>query len=86
MKVSIRIPCLGEIVLVGTSERYNGSNEHPAIVTRVWNENCVNVTVLPDCAPPFMMTSATRATSPDQPAPISQFRFPETNTWKSYEV
>jgi len=37
----------------------NGTDEHPAIVTRVWGTNdtadspvMVNLTVFPDCAPP----------------------------------
>lgn len=85
MKTRVRIPCVGEIVLVGTSEQYNGSNEHPAIVNRVWNDNCVNVTVLPDCGQPLSMTSVTRSTDATSSAPISQFRFPETNTWKAYD-
>lgn len=60
-------PTIGRIVTVRTSEPYNGSSEHPAIVTRVWSSNdpaeargahaCINVTVLPDCGEPFWMSS-----------------------------
>jgi hypothetical protein len=60
-------PSLGRIVLVHTAEKYNGCDTHPAIINRVWGDNdpaaargaysCVNLTVFPDCASPFSMTS-----------------------------
>jgi hypothetical protein len=60
-------PSIGRVVIVRTSQTYNGSNEHPAIVNRVWGTNdpaeakgahvCINVSVLPDCAVPFCATS-----------------------------
>lgn len=60
-------PSIGRIVLVQTAETYNGANVHPAIINRVWGDNdpaaargafvCVNMTVFPDCASPFSMTS-----------------------------
>lgn len=72
-------PSIGRIVIVRTAKQYNGSHEHPAIINRVWGENdpadakgsfvCVNVTVLPDCAPPFSLTSIalyeTKAEAPE---------------------
>ncbi len=60
-------PTIGRIVIVKTDQHFNGSDEHPAIINRVWGANdpadargshvCINVTVLPDCAPPFCLTS-----------------------------
>jgi len=32
----------------------------PAVVTRVWGPDCVNVTVLPDCGAPVSKTSIAR--------------------------
>lgn len=49
-------PSLGRIVLF-RSEQSNGQHEHPAIVTRVWSDTCVNLTVLPDCGAPVSKTS-----------------------------
>ena len=34
----------------------------PAIVTRVWNEDCINVTAFPDNAPPVLLTSVFKRT------------------------
>lgn len=61
------VPTIGRIVLVHTAEKYNGVDIHPAIINRLWGDNdpaaargsfvCVNVTVFPDCASPFPMTS-----------------------------
>lgn len=55
---AIARPSLGRIVIYRGLES-NGSNEHPAIVNRVWSEDCVNLTVLPDCGEPTVKTSAT---------------------------
>lgn len=49
-------PSLGRIVLFG-NELSNGALEHPAIITRVWSDACVNLLVFPDCAPPVAKTS-----------------------------
>lgn len=58
------IPTLGRIVIVRTAQKFNDTNEHPAVITRVWGTGdtregkvCVNLTVLPDCGAPFSMTS-----------------------------
>lgn len=56
-------PSKGCIVLaVGAAATSNGSDEAPAIITRVWNEVdgrwCVNATVFPDYAQPKLITSA----------------------------
>lgn len=88
MKRRVRVPCLGEIVIVGTTEKHNGSNQQPAIVNRVWNEGCVNVMVMPDAGTPFAMTSVSRFTPSSEEnteVPIQQFDFPETNRWKAYD-
>jgi hypothetical protein len=60
-------PSVGRIVIVRTPTMHNGSNEHPAIINRVWGSEdpasahgvhvCINVTVFPDCGEPFFMTS-----------------------------
>lgn len=42
-------PSLGRIVLVGAEPMLNnGSDVAPAVITRVWNDTCVNVRVLLD--------------------------------------
>lgn len=55
-QAAIAKPSPGRIVLV-TDADSNGVSEHPAIVTRVWSPECVNLTVFPDYAPPYYMTS-----------------------------
>lgn len=60
-------PSLGRIVIARTSQAFNGSNEHPAIINRVWGSNdpaeakgahvAVNIAVLPDCGASFTATS-----------------------------
>ncbi len=37
--------------------QFNSTDEHPALVTRVWNEDCVNVTVFLDAGPMASRTS-----------------------------
>lgn len=69
-------PSIGRICIVRTNDFYNGSNEHPAVITRVWSTNdpgeaagsfaCVNVTVLPDCGIPFSMTSIPLYETPEE--------------------
>ncbi len=47
-------PSIGRIVHVTTD---SAGTVEPAIITRVWTENCINVTLFPDCADPHPMTS-----------------------------
>ncbi len=51
-------PSLGRIVLF-RSELSNGALEHPAIITRVWSDTCVNLTVFLDFGAPSLKTSVT---------------------------
>lgn len=42
-------PSVGRIVMViGGAAEANGTDQAPAIITRVWNDTLVNVTVFPD--------------------------------------
>lgn len=52
----MQTPSLGRIVLF-RSELSNGATEHPAIISRVWSDTCVNLTVFPDCGVPVCKTS-----------------------------
>lgn len=49
-------PTIGRIVIVKGLQS-NGSDEHPAVVTRVWNPTYLNVMVLPDAGQPQAVTS-----------------------------
>jgi len=49
-------PSIGRIVLF-RSEQSNGISEHPAVINRVWSDECVNLTVFPDCGAPISKTS-----------------------------
>lgn len=49
-------PTIGRIVL-WHGEVSNGSVEHPAIITRVWTDTCVNLTVFPDFGVPVLKSS-----------------------------
>lgn len=47
-------PFVGETVIFVQSvgdQKVNGTAEHPAIVTRVWNDHMVNLKVMFDCGP-----------------------------------
>jgi len=66
-------PSIGRIVLVRTMQWFNGSNVHPAMITRVWMDvdtetdvAMVNLQVLPDCAPPYCLTSVSLFDTPEQ--------------------
>jgi hypothetical protein len=49
-------PSLGRIVLFRSHDS-NGASEHPAMITRVWSDTTVNLTVFPDNSLPFAITS-----------------------------
>ena len=48
-------PTIGRIVYVTTPEQLNGQNEHAAIVTQVWRDGVVNVTVFPGHGAPISL-------------------------------
>lgn len=62
---SPRLPKLGQVIIFHqpNSEKSlgNGATEHPAIITRVWGPDCVNLKVLPDCGIVCDRTSVPRA-------------------------
>lgn len=49
-------PSIGRIVLF-TGEKSNGLNTHPAIITRVWSDVCVNLQVFLDAGVVIVKTS-----------------------------
>jgi hypothetical protein len=51
---------LGQIVIVKNVAPSNGSTTQPAIVTRAWSNDMVNVTVMPDCGAPYFESSLQR--------------------------
>ena len=51
-------PSVGRIVhVIGPDAETNGSAFAPAIITRVWNETMVNLTMFPDDRQPVVKTS-----------------------------
>lgn len=68
-------PSIGRIVLF-RSEASNGSTEHPAIITPVWSDTCVNLTVFPDYGAPILKTSVNQNESLDGPNQALAWRWP----------
>lgn len=51
-------PTIGRFVtLRGLYARSNGADECPAVITRVWPDNVINVTAFPDAKSPQPVTS-----------------------------
>lgn len=50
-------PTIGRIVLYRGPLLTNGAPEAPAIVTRVWSDTCVNITVFRDYGTPEIVAS-----------------------------
>lgn len=57
-------PTLGRIVLYRGIQS-NGSMVHPAMVTAVWSDTCVNLTVFRDNDCPVTRTSAVQLENPE---------------------
>jgi hypothetical protein len=55
-------PQIGDMVIF-KGMLWNGVDEHPAVITRVWTENCVNLMVFPDTGFPTAVTSVNRVGS-----------------------
>lgn len=70
---AISRPSPGRIVLV-TDADSNGVTEHPAIVTRVWSPECINMTVFPDYGVPYCMSSV--SVSDDGSSQPHRWRWP----------
>lgn len=68
-------PSIGRIVLFRSLES-NGSSEHPAVVTRVWSDTCVNLTVFPDFGEPVLKTSVNQNETLDSPNQNLAWRWP----------
>lgn len=58
-------PSLGRIVLYRGIVS-NAANEHPALVTRVWSDTCVNLTVFPDYGSQELRTSVNQDEAMEQ--------------------
>lgn len=68
-------PSVGRIVLFRSLES-NGAKEHPAIITRVWSDGCVNLTVFPDYGEPVLKSSVTFAEISETTAESYAWRWP----------
>lgn len=54
------MPTIGHIVIYGLAQSepdVNGAREHPAMITRAWNDEMVNLVVFFDGAGPQIRTS-----------------------------
>jgi len=66
-------PSIGRIVVYTqpeTEQPFNGHRDHPAIVTHVWSDTCVNLKVFFDCGPTDDRTSAVLGQHWDWPARV----------------
>ena len=68
-------PSLGRIVLYRSIDN-NGTREHPALVTRVWTDTCVNLTVFPDFGQLLLKTSVVQNESLEGPNQDNAWRWP----------
>ena len=69
-------PSPGRIVLF-RSATANGQDEHPAIVTRVWSDTCVNLVVFLDNVPiPLSRTSVVQNEDLTQGDQLHAWRWP----------
>lgn len=64
-------PSIGRIVIYRGSQS-NGTNEHPAIINRVWNDDMVNLCIFPDCGQVGVQTSIKRI-EPESTEPVGWF-------------
>lgn len=65
-------PQLGSVVIYYQGDHetpHNGSRFHPAIVTRVWGQDCCNLTVFADCEPVSQIRSSATRLPPSVFAP-----------------
>lgn len=65
MSTERRLPRIGQMVVYhqhpSETSLGNGAREHPAVITRVWGPDTVNLKVLPDCGSVVDQTSVGRA-------------------------
>lgn len=54
------VPSLGLPVIVKTSEKISGQDEHAAIITQVHSDDVVNVIVFPGSGQPYPIESVAR--------------------------
>lgn len=60
-------PAVGQIVHVAVDpNEYSGADVAPAIITRVWSDDCINVHVMPDSSVTHWYTSV--SLQPDRAA------------------
>ena len=65
-------PFVGQIVLVkGAPVNFNGTDEVPAIVTRVWTQHCVNVTAFQDVSGLPLRFTSVLFSEEDQPPNVT---------------
>jgi hypothetical protein len=72
-------PSIGRIVIFQQSELeapVNGSREHPAIITRVWSDQMVNLTVLFDSSGAAPRGSIYLESSDSRPAQGPSWHWP----------